>query len=237
MALFNRIVTTLLLLALIPIITVALIAPGEAIQLITDVLNEIESQLDPSPSALAMLVRAVLALVIDGILVFLLYLEVRRPAEAGVRVQQVEGGEAQIAVDSVVSRLGYQIDRLPGVLDVTPTVTPRRRGVEVVLDIEMAADANIPANIEEISAVTRSVIEKDMGLKLKGKPKLNLRTVEYPGLVPTAEVQVPAFAALDDEISGEQPADTEDKGSLPAEMEQEPQAGGVDEPGNADIRR
>lgn len=236
MALFNRIVTTLLLLALIPIITVALIAPGEAIQLITDVLNEIESQLDPSPSALAMLVRAVLALVIDGILVFLLYLEVRRPAEAGVRVQQVEGGEAQIAIDSVVSRLGYQIDRLPGVLDVTPTVTPRRRGVEVVLDIEMAADANIPANIEEISAVTRSVIEKDMGLKLKGKPKLNLRTVEYPGLVPTAEVQVPAFAALDDEISGEQPADSEDKGALTAEMEQEPQAGGVDEPGNADIR-
>ena len=58
MTLFNRVVATLLLLALIPIITVGLIAPRDGVQLLSDVLDEIESQLDPSPSALEMLVRA-----------------------------------------------------------------------------------------------------------------------------------------------------------------------------------
>ena len=57
MAYFNRVVTTLLLLALIPVVTIALIAPREAIQVLIDVLDQIESQFDPSPSTLQMLLR------------------------------------------------------------------------------------------------------------------------------------------------------------------------------------
>jgi hypothetical protein len=224
---FNRIVTTLLLLALIPIITIVLIAPREAIELVTDALDQIYSQLDPSPSTLQLLLRLALVLVIDAFLVVLLYLQVRRTAASGVRVHQVEDGDALIAVDSVVSRLGYRIDQLPGVLDVTPTVTPRRRGVEVVLDVEITAGSNIPANIEEISTVTRSVVEQDMGLKLKGKPKINLRTVEYPGIVIDADVQIPAQAALADDMR-------EDEESAPSESAQESKAGEVDEPGEVD---
>jgi hypothetical protein len=228
MAYFNRVVTTLLLLALIPVVTIALIAPREAIQVLIDVLDQIESQFDPSPSALQMLLRVGLALAVDAFLVLLVYLQLRRSPESRVRVWQVEGGEAQIAVDSVVSRLGYQIDRLPGVLDVTPTVTPRRRGVEVVLDIEMAAGSNIPANIEEISAVTRSVIEDDMGLKLKGKPKINLRTVEYPEV----DAQIPAFKAVDDTPSTERPVRSDDEDSALDHAEREPKVGEGDEPGD-----
>jgi hypothetical protein len=232
---FNRIVTVLLLLALIPIVTVGLIAPREGVQLLSETLDKINAQLDPSPPALQMLLRAVVALLIDGFLVILLYLEVRRSAESGVRVQQVTGGEAQIAVDSIVSRLGYQIDRLPGVLEVTPTVIPRRGGVEVVLDIEMTADGNITANIEEISAVTRRVIEDDMGLKLKGKPKLNLHTVEYPGAPPIAQVRVPALAELGGGTGEEKPAHPADEESVLAEPGDEPEAGKPDESGNLDI--
>ena len=70
MTVFNRVVTILLLLALIPIVTVSLIAPGEAIELLRDVLDQIDAQLDASPSAVEMLIRVVLALLIDGLLVF-----------------------------------------------------------------------------------------------------------------------------------------------------------------------
>lgn len=233
MASFNRIVTTLLLLALIPVITVGLIAPREAVQLLLDILDQIESQLDPSPSTLQMLIMALLALAIDGVLVFLLYLEVRRPTESSVRVQQVKGGEAHIAVDSVVNRVGYQIDRLPGVLDVTPTVTPRRGGVEVVLDIEMAGNGNLSANIEEISAVTRRVIEEDMGLKLKGKPKLNLRTVDYPGPVLGVGTQTPAFTATDPTLGEDEPEYSDDDVSALIETDEEPKSGEADESGRA----
>jgi len=195
---FNRIVTTLLLLVLIPIVTIGLIVPREAIQVLGDWLGELEDRLDSSVSALELLVRVVLALLIDALLVLLLYIQVRRPADYGVPVRRVKAGEAQIAVDSVVGQLVYHIDPLPGVLGVEPKIVRHRRGVEVALEIETVADVNMRANIEEISAVARRVIEQDMGLKLKGKPRLNLRTVAYPEQVTAAKPPSPAFADLDD---------------------------------------
>jgi hypothetical protein len=180
MELFNRVVVILFLLALIPIFTVGLIVPREAIQLLRDGLDQIEGQLAPSVSTKQLLISGGLALLIDGLLVFLLYLQVRRPAVRAVPVQQVEGGQAQIVVSSIVDRLEYHIDRLPGVLKVKPRIITHRRGVEVVLEVETVADVNVRAAIEEISALTRRVVEDEMGLKLKGKPKLSLRAVTYP---------------------------------------------------------
>lgn len=206
MTLFNRIVVTLMLLAMIPIITVGLIVPREAIQFLADGLDQIETRLDPSVSGVWLLVRVGLALLVDGLLVVLLYLQVRRPAAYGVPVQQVEGGEARIAVSSIEEQLEYHIDPLPGVLHVKPTVIPRRRGVEVALEIEVVADLNLPANIEDISTVARRVVEHGLGLRLKGKPKLNLRTVPYPEPETSPEIQHPAFAVRDDEPSAEEPA-------------------------------
>jgi len=188
MNLFNRVVVTLLLLALLLIVTVVLIVPQEAIQLLRDGLDQAERQLDLTMSARRLLISGVLALFIDGVLVFLLYLQVRRPRVRTVPVKQSKGGQAQVAASSVVSRLKYHIDPLPGVVDVKPKITAHRRGVEVVLDVAITADANMPTKIEEISTVARQVIEDDMGLRLKGKPQLNLRTMAVPeSMLPKAE--------------------------------------------------
>jgi len=181
MIVFNRIVTTLVLLALIPIVTVALIVPREAIELLQNGLEELHTLIDASPSGLQMLIRVLVAVAVDALLVVFLYLELRRPSATSVRVRRAGGSEAKIAIDSVSDRLVYHLDRLPGVLDVEATVTPHRRGVGVLLEIRMAADEDVPACIDEITAITRQVIEQDMGLKLRGKPKLDLRAVDYPG--------------------------------------------------------
>jgi hypothetical protein len=209
MSTFNRIVVTLLLLALVPIVTIALIAPLDAVDLLRDVLDEIEAQLDPSPSTAQVAIMAGLALLIDLVLIVLIYLELRSPKETSVRVQRAEGGEAQIAIDSVVNRVRFQVDRLPGVLEVEPSIVPRRGGVEVILDVEMADDGRLSATIEEISAITRRVVEEEMGLELKGKPKLNLRTVDYSGRVLSETPQIPEPAPADE-----------------AALEIEPEAGG-----------
>ena len=120
---------TLLLLALIPIVTVALIVPQEAVDLLQEGLDRIEGRLGTSVSTGELMIRVGLALVIGVVLVFLLYLELRRPAKYGVPVRQVKGGEAQIAINSVVGQLEYHLDPLPGVLDVKPNVVAQRGGV------------------------------------------------------------------------------------------------------------
>lgn len=206
---FNRIVVTLLLLALIPIVTAGLIVPHEAIQLLRDGLDQLERQWDPASSTEQLLIGVGLALLIDALLVLALYLQVRRPAVDAVPMQQVKGGQAQVAVDSVVGRLEYHIDRLPGVLEVEPKIAARRRGVEVTLEVETAAEVNMPTKIEEISAVARRVIEDEMGLKLRGKPKINLRMVAYPERPEFDRVEEPDFATPDIGIGAEEPAPVE----------------------------
>lgn len=195
MNLFNRIVVTLLLLALIPVITVGLIVPREAIELLRDGLDQLEGQLDVSVSAGRLVISVGLAVLIDGLLIFLLYLQLRRPRERAVSVHQVKGGQAQVAVGSIVERLAYRIDGLPDVLAVEPKVISHRRNVEVVLDVETAAKVSMPTVVEEISALTRQVVEDEMGLRLKGKPKLNLHAVSYPEPSALGEAIPPHFKA------------------------------------------
>jgi hypothetical protein len=170
-----------------------------------------------------MALRILLALLVIGLLAFLIYLELPRPAVSSVRVHRVEGGEAQIVVESVVDRLSYQVDQLPGVLSVVPTVVPDRRGVEVSLDVEMAVDGNLAASIEEISAITRRVVEDDLGLRLKGKPRLNLRTVEDPGPLPGVVTKSAAPDLVIDEKVEDEPAGLEDdRPNTAIEIEPEP---------------
>jgi hypothetical protein len=228
MSTFNRILTTLLLLALIPIVTVALIVPQEAVQLLLDGLEQIDDQLDSSVSVGEMVVRVGLALLVDAVLVILVYLELRRSPKYGVPVRQIKGGDARIATDSIVDRLTYKIDQLPGVLAVEPQITARRRGMEVTLQIEVVADAHMRANIEEISVVTRQVVEEEMGLNLVGKPKLNLRTVLYPESLAGTEVMEPDLAAL--ESAQEATRRDEDEFAFP-DTGSDTEIGGADEPG------
>jgi hypothetical protein len=206
MDLFNRIVVTLLVLALIPIFTVVLIVPHEAIQLVQDGLDQLANRVDPSVTAGRLIIGGVLVVLVDGLLVFLLYLQVRRPSARAAAVQQVKDGQAQIAVSSIASRLEYHIDRLPGVLDIKPKIVAHRRGVEVLLEVETAADVNMPDKIEEISAVTRQVVEEEMGLRLKGKPQLNLRTVGYPEPTTTTPVEPQFLPLADQKVDRDEPA-------------------------------
>lgn len=224
---FNRIVVILLLLALLLICTVGLIVPREALQLLSDGLDELEGRLDSPVTGVELLIRVGLALVIDCILVVLLYLQFRAKPKFGVPVQQVEGSEAHIAVKSVVERLAYHIDPLPGVLNVEPTVTPRRRGVEVALEVEIVPDTDLPASIEEISAVARRVIEHELGLQLAGKPKLKLRTVTAPEPAAGAVVQEPIVSLLDEKADTEEPA--------VSEVDDEQPAGELNEPPRDDL--
>ncbi len=180
MNLLNRIVVTLLLLALIPIVTVVLIVPHEAIQVVGDWLDNLDERVDDSVSTGRLLIGGVIAVLVDALLVFLVYLQVRRPSKKAVPVQKIEGGEAQVAVSSIVERLEYSVDRLDGILSVQPKISPQRRGVSVALDVEITSEVDMTSKIEEVSDVVRQVVEDEMGLKLKGKPKLNLRAVTYP---------------------------------------------------------
>jgi hypothetical protein len=75
------------------------------------------------------------------------------------------------------------------------------------------------------------VVQEEMGIKLKGKPKLNLRMVPYPELVKSAEPQPAAFPAVDYDTDDQEPIVFEDEGSALPEAAEETD---LYEPGSTD---
>ncbi|MFQ6015359.1 MAG: hypothetical protein ACE5NP_07950, partial [Anaerolineae bacterium] len=153
MNLFNRIVMVLLLIAGIIAIPIVMFVPEPILRFVINELMFLEANL-------AFLNRLHLALMVVGAVVLipfvlLLWLELRRPRKKMVKVAQVTGGQAQLTTDAVAQGLQYYVDQLAGVIRVKPKIFSKRKGVEVVLDVETSPDVEVPAKSEEISQVAR----------------------------------------------------------------------------------
>lgn len=181
----NRVLIVILLLVAVVLCSVLLVVPVQVLDVVAreaagwaELLNRFE------PYSVEWFVRVSLgvlfALTLDIIFVLLIILEVRRPAAKAIRVEQTAGGEVLIGVASIADRLRYEVDQLSGVLRTKPKVSAKRHGVVVELDVEMAAEIDVPEKAEQVVEVARQVVEERMGLKLASPPKVNLRVVSYP---------------------------------------------------------
>lgn len=178
MNVFNRIVVILLLLFGIPLLLLLIgmvVFPVQAADVFSALIGGL--RIISTTTKLLIVLISLLLLIVD---IVLLWLELRRPATTrGVRIKQVTGGEAEMATDSIEGRLAYNIDQLPDVIRVSPTVTGRGKGVEVLLDVETRPDIDVPAKTEEIMGVARQVIEERMGLELT-RIRVNIRHAPFP---------------------------------------------------------
>jgi len=191
MNIFNRVVVVLLLIALILISAAVIVLPRQAIT----VAREFVAALDTYVSAFQGWVFMTIALLgLIALCIVLLWLELRRATPSTVRVEKISGGEARVAVESVAQRLQYNLDQLPQVLSVKPRVSARGKRVDVTLDIETTQDVNIPAKTEEMSQITRSVIEEQMGLKL-GKMIVSVRHTPMPSFGQRKPIPAPPTPA------------------------------------------
>lgn len=191
MNIFNRVVVVLLLVALVLISAAVIVLPKQALT----VASEFVAALDTYVSNFQGWVFMAIALLgIMALCVVLLWLELRRPASRTVRVEKISGGEARVAVESVAQRLQYNLDQLPQVLSVRPRVSARGKRVDITLEIETTQDVNIPAKTEEMSQITRSVIEEQMGLKL-GKMVVSVRHTAVPSLEQRRPIPTPPAPA------------------------------------------
>ena len=62
---------------------------------------------------------------------------------------------------------------------VTPVIKPRRKDIDIELNLETTPDIDVPAKTEEVCQVAREVVEERMGLRLR-KIKVNMRHAPYP---------------------------------------------------------
>lgn len=183
MAFFNRIVT-LLVIVLLWLVAVLLAAvPDLALGWARQGLDWIEqssargSAMDPS--WLFGVLRAASIVLVTLLALLLLRWELRRKRIPVVKVRSSSGGEAAVTADSIARRLAWHIDQLADVITVTPQVRTRGSAVDVQLDLRTSPDVDIPMKTEEVIALTRDVIQVQMGLQVN-KIKVNIEHAPYP---------------------------------------------------------
>jgi hypothetical protein len=181
---FNRILVVVGLLAALVACSTVLIVPTAVDGLVRQ-LAVLSQRLGTLRPLVRVGLGVLFALTLDIVLVLLLVLELRRPQPRAIRVERVAGGEVTISVSSIVDRLRYELDLLPGILRVKPKVRARRGGVVVTLDVQAAAPLDVPQNAEHLVETARAVIEERLGLRLARPPRVELRTVEPPRARPT----------------------------------------------------
>jgi uncharacterized alkaline shock family protein YloU len=187
---FNRVVVVLLLLATIIVMTIVLVVPRPAIEVLQQWLGNLDANLATIYPPVLLVVGVAVALLVDVVCTVLLWLEFRRRRPRTIRMQSISGGQAELTVDSVARRLEHNISRLEGVTFIKPDVWGKRGGVEVELDLETSPEVDVPTKTEEVCQVTREAIEDKMGLKLR-KVRVNIKHAPYPTEPLTISDQTP----------------------------------------------
>ncbi|MCA9869058.1 MAG: hypothetical protein KDI03_10105 [Anaerolineae bacterium] len=130
------------------------------------------------PGWLYLLIRAGVIVATTLIALGLLWAEVRRKKTPVVKIKPPSGGEASVTAESVERRLVWHLDQLAEVVSATAVIRPRGAAVDVTVGLETSPDVDIPMKTEEAIAVTRDVIETQMGLKVN-KTEVQIKHAPY----------------------------------------------------------
>lgn len=188
----NRVLIVMLVLVAIVLCSVLLVAPVRVLSAVAQQSVALVDFLNSMRVFVRVGLGVLFAAVLDIILVLFLITEMRRPAQKAIRVKKTSGGEVQLSVNSIADRLKYEIDQLSSVLRTKPQVLAKRSGVVIELDVETAAEIDVPEKAEQIVETARRVVEEKMGLKLARPPKVNLRAVPYPSMPSKPKISAPA---------------------------------------------
>jgi len=187
MALFNRIVASLLWLILLGVLAVLIVLPLPVLQGAQRWLAFLEQQVQTWQAANStnfLIAQAALGIVVVLIFGTLFWLELWAGNRRGVRIRTADGGSAEIDTASVSRRLEWHLDQLAEIVNVVPTIRSRGGSVDIRLELEAAPDVDIPMKTDEVVEVTRDIIEQDLGLKL-GKLDVHMRCAPFePDRVP-----------------------------------------------------
>jgi hypothetical protein len=185
----NRVVVVGILVLAAIVCCVMLAGARWIIPALANQLDSLAQLVESVPWYQVVLPGVVLAFVVDFVLVLLIIFEVRPPKAKFIRVERAAGGEVELDVTSVVGRLKQEVDALPGVINVRPKVSAKRKGVEVQLKADIIEGADLPVQGERIADAVREVIEEVIGLKMTKPPKVSLRTVSQVKKAPVRSVE------------------------------------------------
>lgn len=192
---FNRLVVVVLLLLALPVCTIALAIPAEAVRFVdglgavlaTSIAGPDVSLLEAAQSITipGRVLLALTAIAVDLGIGLLLFYELRRP-RSGFLVR-ARGSKADVSPESIQAQVMHHVSQIEGVLDLDVRVQPMTGGrVDLTLDVLTLPDVMVAKKVKEITGVVRQVVVKHMGLRLGEGPSIHLELAS-PSAVAHAE--------------------------------------------------
>ena len=84
-----------------------------------------------------------------------------------VAVDNVHGGTAAITIAALLQGLKQELEQRTGVQAVRPTITPRRNGIDVHVELHAGPETQLVHKAEDVSRIVHDQIEEKWGLKLR----------------------------------------------------------------------
>ncbi|MGF1506165.1 MAG: hypothetical protein ACFB51_13700, partial [Anaerolineae bacterium] len=183
MRVVNRLFTILITLLLLAAVPAVLIFPGETLPAARDVLANLEGDLQ-EVQQLILIGAAVGA---DLLLLLLLYANLRPRPRDSARFKLVGGGRTEMNFAPIQQRLERNIAGLRGIRYVTTVVSAQRGRVKADIDVTVAPNAVLRTLQKQILEVAQATSEDQMGLKMAGRPQLNLHLEDTTAPPPPVE--------------------------------------------------
>lgn len=179
----NRILVVIGLLIALPLGMATCVAPIPILGALGQGLDSLVSWLDTTPALARILLGILFALAWMVLCLLLLILELRRPPRRMVRVEQVDGGVAEVNLKSITDHIAHELEQLPGVLRVRPQTSVRRNAVAVEVEVETAGDMTVPAQASQIVDVVRHTVEEKIGVRLAQPPQVRMHIAPAPSVI------------------------------------------------------
>lgn len=185
MNLFNRIFTILSLLIVALLVFSILFIPSATLIPWTSILF---NGMDSVQAAL----RALVGLILLIVVLLILWLEFRRPGSRTVEVARSTSGRIRITTGHVEERIAEQVDAMAGIIQAKVKVTERDNAVVTHVDAVAAPNTDLVTKGEDIAAKVREVVQDQLGLKLLGKPMINIKTAKLKPVEATPVTPTPS---------------------------------------------
>lgn len=174
----NRLLIVLAALLLIGIaiaaIVIAWASPEDGIDRLGDLVEYLDAHNDDTSKLVLTLGGAIVAL----LALALALLELTPPQTPRVEVRDVETGVALLSTEAIARRLEQIAAGLEQVVMARAKVLPRRRGVEVVLNISVEPDSDVAAVADRASRVVQETLANSMKVELAKPPRLHIGYLE-----------------------------------------------------------
>ncbi|MBZ0299843.1 MAG: hypothetical protein K8J31_08890 [Anaerolineae bacterium] len=227
MRLLDRVAAVFAALVLIGLITVVTIAPAT----LRSMLAGIEES--------NLLLRVAVVVVLNILILIALFLGLRGPRKqiSGLEVR-ASGAFTDVSVESARKLILAAVESVPDVISASATVQAVHGRADVDLNVQvMGTDVHVPKKQGEISRALRQVINKQLGLRMRGRPRVHIylqgeQPVETPALAepivleekkpvpesvasqPKTESVMPAAADVDDTVLKDGAPKKEERSSL-----------------------